>query len=273
MRSLLLVRSLLPAVLFPAVACGRVGFGGDAQDAHDAHDAHDAAPPTYVDAVLAHGPYAYYRLGDPQGTVARDSGGAQRDAVIISIDGTVVHGRAGALTADGDAALQLSALGNFGDGDAAYVRMSDVWPMWASDFTLEAFVRPLAPPPANWRHSLWVCENYANNGLRTGWNDNWFPMVWTDESGAAGQYVGAIAITPDAWNHLAIVRRADTIEIYANGVAAGAFAFDYVPPDPTARCAFGALNGMPSSADIDEAALYDRALQADELASHVTAWR
>src|SRR5689334_8448602 len=116
----------------------------------------------YAAAVLADGPRAYYRLGDAQGLLARDATSNANDAEILTTNtGQVTMGMPGALPGDPDTATYFRGEGIAGNESVATAHFPALWPTWMRDFTLEAFVNPLAPPPLGGDvNSLVVCETY-----------------------------------------------------------------------------------------------------------------
>jgi hypothetical protein len=260
------------ALVLVLAGCGRVGFDDVAARAN-ADAGPDAAPGSYAAAVLASTPYAYFRLDETSGTVAHDSSGGSNDAPYNVDFGALTLGVPGALVAP-DLGLHVEADGNTGPNLAAYVQLPADGASWASDFTIEAFVRPTALTTQTYGASLLVCEHYQHDGFRSGWTIDLKPEIWTDEAGETGQLghvTGTSTLTVGTWAHLAYVRSGSGAAIYQDGVMVASGSLAMMEPDAQSDCGFGGLHGDPSYADFDEVALYKRALSADEIATHFAA--
>jgi hypothetical protein len=266
------VRSLHGVLIVFQAACGRLAF--DAVHDGALHDAAgdavaDDALADYATLVMASAPRAYFRLGEAAGSTARDSSGNGDDATTI-VTGELAWGRAGALSRDSDTAVYLRGEGNAGDSSAASVEFASVSSAWAGDFTIELFVRP-GPVLGGYRNALVVCENYLTSGFRTGWSASFVPVLWTTQAGSDGEAEASLALAPATWAHLVFVRGGTSVRIYINGALAGESIVNAIPPDSSATCGFGSFHGMPSDGELDEVAIYDRALGAAEIAAHVAA--
>jgi hypothetical protein len=249
-----------------SVTACRLGF-----DERDAGRVPDALQ-RYAAVVLADNPRAYYRLGDPQGTLVRDStSNANHADVQTTADGEVVMGMPGALPGDSDTATYFRGEGNGGNGSVGWAEFPTLWPTWTSDFTIEAFVTALAPGPAGYADSLLLCEAYLVNGFRSGWNAAFEIELWADESGGTLSGTSSRSLATSSWTHLVIVRTGNQITVYMDGAPAGSFPFDFITPAGTATCGFGSFRGMASEMVLDELAIYDVALSQSQLAAHFAA--
>ena len=180
----------------------------------DGAPAPDGPSSSYLDAVLADGPVAYYRLAEAKGAVAIDQSGFENDAAIAVNGEMASFGEAGALT-DGDLALGLTGEGN-PSGTSAYVATPDTVAPWGADFTIEVWVKPALAPTST--SSVFIAEHYTFSGFRTGYTDNFEPQFWTAEGGGSSTVLSTEPLTPAAWNHLAFVRAGVTMTIYVNGI-------------------------------------------------------
>jgi hypothetical protein len=264
------VRWHLVASLALLAACGRFGF--DAAPDAGAVDAVDATPGSYAATVMADRPRSYYRLGERNGAFLTDSAGAAHAEMEVD-NGLLELGRSGALTGDSNTAVYFAGDGNLGPKTSAYARFPDVWSTWSGDFTIEVFLRPVAAPPGGWNHAILVCEDYLTSGFRTGWTTQLELAMWSDQGGAMGQLESTVSMSLGSWHHAAFIRRGTSVELYLDAVLVGSAAYDYLPPTEPADCGFGAFHGMPSDTELDELAVYDRALSQDQLAAHVAASR
>jgi hypothetical protein len=255
-------------------ACGRLGFESTAHDGAvaDARVMVDAAPGSYADVVSKSGPLVYYRLDETSGMVAADSMPARRDGEYDVDTGVVTHAQPGALS-DGTTGVRVAADGNIGPTITAAIRFETSYGNWDGDFTVEVFVKPHMAPPPGWNMAILICETYLTDGFRFGWMPEGFLTVWTDEAGANGGLVTSATLDYSRFNHVALVRNGSRFSIFLDGVnVATDPTFDYIPTvDSTSECGLGSFHGMPSYATFDEVALYDRALTAGELTTHLSA--
>ncbi|MCX4471599.1 NEW3 domain-containing protein [Micromonospora sp. NBC_01655] len=214
---------------------------------------------SYAAQVLADKPVGYWRLGEESGTSAEDSSGtgnrgAYTDAVTL--------GRPGALTGDPDTAAELTG-GHIAVPDSASVSVS-------GSFTLEAWVN-LNDVCGQYS----VVEKYdapAYNGyvLRVlpGGRINALTL------GGAGQLAsveGQTVVTPDTWHHVAAVYDGSTITVYLDGRLDGSAATKVNPTDGAGSLKLGARGddaGTRLAGLLDEVAVYDHALTADEVKRH-----
>jgi Concanavalin A-like lectin/glucanases superfamily len=267
-----------------AAGCGRLDFGGVAGIDGSGSDA--STP--YPQAVLASGPFAYYRLGEPANApTAVDASGNMRDVPIVRyLNGTVAPSP-GALGDDTDTALAMFGEGNPGNSSAGYVDIPDpyqsaAWSgLWSKDWTIEMFVQPLAVT-GDASYGLVVCEDYKSavettgSGFRTGLKTNNLVSFWNDEADGHTAFAATESLLPGDWHHVVVVRRMNpgSVTIYLDGVSVQSQPVtDYVPPvGMDAECGFGSFHGMPTDTIFDEVALYEKALDESAVAAHVAAW-
>ena len=233
---------------------------------------------SYPNAVLADGPIAYYRLGEPAGsTAAVDvSGFAQAPAAATSSQA----GAGGAIAGDDDGGYAfpyvqwhtgLHYITATGDQFAPADFSSG-----ASPASIEAWVDPSGLPHADgfvagfgsdaYGESSLNLELYTSGGsTRVAAFDGVRRYIATDGSIAVGQ-----------WYHLALTFDGTTIRLYLNGTLAGTFAeqstFSLIPevaridasvPKSTIVDSFGGT--------IDDVAFYGDALGATAVLNHYTA--
>ena len=88
------------------------------------------------------------------------------------------------------------------------------------------------------------------------------------ESGAAGNSV----LRPKTWNHLVLARDGDRVRVYLNGSPEIDATMEYRGgPDAELLIASARAEDSSFEGKIDEVAVYDRALSADEVAAHFAA--
>ncbi|HEY0699405.1 MAG TPA: beta-N-acetylglucosaminidase domain-containing protein [Micromonospora sp.] len=215
---------------------------------------------SYPNLVTGANPAGYWRLGDAAGSrTAVDSSASGQDGTYAS---GAQPGAEGAIADD------LAA-----DLAAGYVEVprgsrTDV----AGPFTLEAWVKldVLAPAPGQA-----VIESYtgpAVNGYALRVTDGVL-QAWS--LGASGQGFGLVSgrtrLTADRWHHVAAVFDGSRLTVYLDGVADNSAATAVSPGSGTASIKLGGRGDdtyQRLQGDLDEAAIYDRALTAAELQEH-----
>jgi len=254
------------ALAVAVTACGRISFDNAGADGLG-----DGAARSYPAAVLADHPRAYYRLGDAQGALLLDqSGNLQHADAMKMLDGQVTMGMPGALPGDSDTATYFNGTGNAGNGSEGWGRFPGVWPTWAGDFTIEAFVKTVSAP-AVFEMSFVLCEQYTVDGFRTGWSSMRLLDMWSHQSGGTAEFNSGRSFAANAWTHIAIVHRGGLVDVYFDGQADGTFPFTYISPSAAATCGIGSYAGMPSDMVVDELAIYDSALSQAQVAAHFAA--
>lgn len=210
----------------------------------------------YRDTVLAKNPVGYWRLGEVLGAtaVADHSGNSNHGTV----EGAPTFGTAGALTRDRDTAATF-------DGVDDAVAIADSASFDVTSFTIEA----------------WIKTSNAGTGRRRIWSQQtavgtyWLMALFDNKlelgSSADGLLTTrGVALNDNAWHHVVVVRDAvnDVARWYVDGVEVGT---------ATATGGSYALSATPyigryyASASehfagaIDEVAVYNRALTADEV--------
>ncbi|OKI46770.1 hypothetical protein A6A27_36910 [Micromonospora sp. CB01531] len=215
---------------------------------------------SYPEFVAGANPAGYWRLGEAAGSAtavdSSNSGqnGTYRDGARPGADGVL---------ADNGAA----------DVSAGYI---DV-PRSARTnvhvpFTLEAWVKldQLAPAPGQA-----IIESYdkpAVNGYALRVSAGVL-QAWS--LGAAGKGYGVVSgrtrLTTNRWHHVAAVFDGSRLTVYLDGVADSSIATAVVPGSGTASIKLGGRGDdtfQRLKGDLDEAAVYDRALSAAELQEH-----
>ncbi|MGS2617901.1 beta-N-acetylglucosaminidase domain-containing protein [Micromonospora sp. LZ34] len=215
---------------------------------------------SYPEFVAGANPTGYWRLGEAAGSeTAVDSSASGQDGTYR--DGAR-PGADGVLADDGAA-----------DVSAGYIDVPrSPGTNLKGAFTLEAWVKldQLAPAPGQA-----IIESYdtpAVNGyvLRV---DNGVLQAWS--LGTPGQGYGVVSgrtrLVPNRWHHVAAVFDGSRLTVYLDGVADGSIATAVVPGSGTASLKLGGRGDdtfQRLQGDLDEAAVYARALSAAELQEH-----
>ncbi len=253
-------------VVLAVMGCGRSGF--DVTDADSTTN--DVSATQYRNAVLADDPAAYFRLGEPAGPYASSEAPGAPPGIYTTTNDMIRYGLAGA-TGDGDTAVQFDGVGNLvlPTEEIALLDIDPLRTTFDGDFTVEGLIYPIGIPTAESPYSFLVCENYMNNGFRTGWQSSMRLRVWNDEAGGSTSLTSQLVLTPDRWQHVAITKAGTTIAMYIDGVDVGTGNMpDYTPADSLAECGIGSFHGMPSHGIFDELAIYTTALSAARVAAH-----
>ncbi len=241
------------------------GAGGDATGAGgDATEAGGASG--YAAAVLADGPLAYWRLGDPsESTTAVDQSGHGHTANVV---GTVTFGVPGALAHDSNTAVEFNNNGSIDAGDIldAPSPAAFSWEVWIQPLSIGAF------------RDFFSRMTYDNSGNPL---DGTYMFAWKGTgmnlgferwvNGGAVMAIDTPGLTAGAWSYLV-----GTVDALGNGVLwiNGAQAGTNVTtggavPATAAHILFGA--SLPCV--LDEVAIYDHVLSAQSVAAHWAAAR
>jgi len=215
---------------------------------------------SYANLVAGANPAGYWRLGDPAGSrTAADSSTARQDGVYLA---GAVPGVEGAVA--GDRAADLSA----GFVEVPRTSRTDL----TGQFTLEAWVKldRLVPSPGQA-----VIESYtapATDGYALRVTDG-VVQAWSlgDPGKGHGVVSGRTRLTPDRWHHVAAVFDGSRLTVYLDGVADNSVATSVAPGGGTASVKLGGRGDdtyQRLQGDLDEAAVYDRALTAAEIQAH-----
>jgi hypothetical protein len=214
----------------------------------------------YRDVVLdTPGLQSYWRLGEPGGAVAFDSKGTSNG----TYENGVTLGSAGALTAAGDTSASL-------DGSNDRVSVPDATSLKPSSISVEAWAKPSAG-----------IQNYASIATKTtvdSWSDGYGMYYWggnvyfwvNDDPND----VAATSVPTGSWTHLVGTYDGSTIRIYKNGTLAQSFAYSASITHSTQPLLIGDAAGTGNYhwlGNLDEVAVYNRALTAAEAKQHYEA--
>ncbi|WP_354430197.1 LamG-like jellyroll fold domain-containing protein [Streptomyces sp. FZ201] len=231
----------------------------------------------YRGVAVADAPAAYWRLGEDAGATSQSEvGGVDMNASFASSSGNV----------------QLNQVGVFGPGDNGAVKISNgghiaipgSLPSGSTDLSAEMWFRttkasavllsfqnaPLGDTPTSWRPVL----NIDGAGKLRG------EFYLSGVSGAT-PIVSPQTVTDGEWHHLVLSAGGDTQSLYLDGIKVGSLSgtlTDQSRPYAYIGGGYGSSGwmGLPSdtyyfNGDIDEVALYRKALTADQVSAHFRA--
>jgi hypothetical protein len=244
--------------------------GGAARDGNVSHDAMADSTATggYRAAVMADGPVGYWRLGEPPGTLsAKDEIGAH-DGLY---QGTLTLGAPGA-TSDGDNAVHFSK---------GSVQLGDIFDFAnGAPFSLEAWVLAdtLDSIYRNLLYKEFIGQPYGGWGIMAADapsdGNNGFSLVLTTVDGG-GVSTDFVTVPPQQFFHMVVTFDGTSrCIVYLNGLQAGSTPCNVILPDTPEPLVFGAnseANGNFFIGTIDEVAIYDRVLSAEQAKMHYMA--
>lgn len=141
-------------------------------------------------------------------------------------------------------------------------------------FTLETWVRHDGPG-----RDQGLIEKYdrpAFNGYALRLTSANTLQAWVLGGSGSVHVTGSATVSPGRWHHVAAVYDGSTLTLYVDGLADGSVAAPISPVDGTASLKLGARGDDAQNqlaGQLDEPALYDRALTAQDLASRYLAGR
>jgi len=216
------------------------------------------ATSTYASTVLADGPGAYYRLGEPPGVdVGADSSGRAPP----SSTGHGAFGVPGALVGDGDTAATA-------DGGCCLATAAATLPTGAAARTVEAWVRP-ADAVGRW-FAAWGRPE-LDRGFAVGVQDD---AVLVSGYGDDLTFRVGRSLVDGAWHHIAVSYSGTVAAAYVDGAAVGSKAFTdtLATGSGTALLIGSGVGGAgPFYGGLDELAVYRSALPAARVAAHFAA--
>ena len=223
----------------------------------------------YVDVVTADQPVGYWRLGDPVGSTTATNIGSLGAAGIGTIFQNVTFGLPGALTGDANTAA------NF-DGAQAKIDVPFSPQLNAATFTIEVWAK-VASGSSGYRSPLASRDDLPQRGyiFYAEPGDTW--QFWTGTGVQVGwNTVAGPAVEPDAWAHLVGVFDGTNKLFYVNGVLVGGNQSQFTPNGAQVMRIGGsatesALGDFFFNGDVDEVAVYGKALGADRVVAHFTA--
>lgn len=232
----------------------------------------------YADLVLADAPIAYWRLGESTGSTAIDAVGTNDG----SYGGFVTLGVSGAID---DADSAIATVG----GAASKVTIPTDASLTPAQFTIELWARPTGAPgmarsPATYR-DLVTASNISGWQMLLNAGGNWEFSIGRGNvgSGSAWNTIEGPPAAFGSWTHLVGSYDGADMRLYVDGALAGELlSVGYLPVDAFfffINFFIGAGRSEDVSAtgdlfwigEIDEVALYDRALDAATVGAHFEA--
>ena len=217
----------------------------------------------YSQVVFADEPVGYWRLDEAGGTTAVDATGNGHD-------GTYTNG---------PVLQQVSGVKNAGsavtfDGNDDRVHIPYTAALNPSTFTVEAWAKATGGSGWGTVASSFGARN-EGFGLWDAQGNAW--QMWA--SGPAGETEIGAALTPNTWAHVVGTYDGTTMRLYVDGQLVNSLVHPYAP-HTTAAFELGATSydngsfwGEHFTGSIDEVAVYDRVLTAQEISEHYTAGR
>jgi Concanavalin A-like lectin/glucanases superfamily/Bacterial Ig-like domain len=218
-----------------------------------------ASASAYSQAVLSDGPAAYWRVGEPSGSLATDQ---TANGNLAAYSGGATLGVPGALSGDSDTAVSFDGVDDaLSAPDAPSLDLS-------SGATVEAWVKRaktgwqvVAGKPGNGQSRF---ENYA---------------LWFDSSnflraffGNGLAYASISSATPldTNWHHVAATYDNATIRLYIDGAlnASGAASVQLTPNTQPMNVGRDQFNSYYFGGRLDEVAVYPTALSAARISRH-----
>lgn len=221
----------------------------------------------YKDVILADGPVGYWRLGEPSGATATDSSGNANHGTYVSVG----LGSGSALGGDPDTSGNFGGVGQVNIPTSATLQCLSAW-------TIECWGYVTAYPTAA-QSPCFFSQQYpgTNNAIQTvlGFDYN----AGNTGKMMAGVYTGSAWFMATAsqqfplnqWVYVAGTYTGTSLNLYINGMSAGSVAGPTAPL--TANTSQFQIGRRWDGAEfisgyIDDVALYNKALNAGQLAAH-----
>ncbi|HEV8606351.1 MAG TPA: right-handed parallel beta-helix repeat-containing protein [Tepidisphaeraceae bacterium] len=217
----------------------------------------------YQNVVGADSPYAYYRLGEAAGTTAFDATSNHRDGTFVN---GVVLGQPGAVSGNSDTAMRL-------DGTNDFVQLPSGFADFSNGITMEAWVNPTNQ--ANFSRIFNLGSGQGNDLILVGrystTADTLFVQTYNGTTAGTTLTFGGI-LDLNRWTHLAVsITQSGSVQVYKNGRLVGSGQTAALRNVTRTSNTIG-KSDYPTDAyfagGIDEAAIYDKTLSADRIASH-----
>src|SRR6266540_3052421 len=233
-----------------------------------------SATPTsspYGATVLADGPVAYWRLGETSGTAYKDSTGHTSDATLNS-QANATQGLLGAIVNDGDKALRWNSA-------SPYLRVPHNAVLNLGNvLSVEAWVKPSDLNARRTIYSNRLANAAGGFSLDVGPADGTQPgSVTVATPGWYNVITANNVVGTDRWYHVVYVRSGVAVgqqKVYVNGVEVGLAVDSPIAfADNTDDKLIGAGTniGLQFVGDMDEVAVYNRALTPSQVQAHYTA--
>ncbi|MCT9112241.1 DNRLRE domain-containing protein [Streptomyces mirabilis] len=231
----------------------------------------------YGGVTTADAPAAYWRLGEGDGTTLRSEVGGPDMNATFNRDGTQIHYSTlndnGVFGPGDDKAPLLGSTGNIQMPSSVLAGTTDLSvEMWFRTSTASAVLMgfqnaPIGQTPTSWRPVL----NIDGSGKLRG------EFYLSGVSGAT-PIVSAQTVTDDEWHHVVLSGAATTQTLYLDGVKVGSLNGTIVNQSSDYAYiggGYGSSGWMGLASDtyyfkgnVDEVALYRKALTADQVSAH-----
>ncbi|PYM14654.1 MAG: hypothetical protein DME18_06235 [Verrucomicrobia bacterium] len=232
-------------------------------------------PVTYSANILFDGPIAYYRFEEPSAsTVATNSGSTGGNGVYMNDFG-------GGGPAKGDAGPRPPTFVGFDannhagsfDGQGDWVDTQNQFLQDRAAFTLEYWVAPSnrVSDPATFGTRIGIVGQ--NDAIEYGFIDANTIQIWTPADSLSTTY----SFPDNTWHHVATIASGTSIRTYYDGVLQGSTSVtttDYGASTFNVNIGGGGVfdaTGNFFTGQIDEVAIFDKAIPAARVAAHYTA--
>eukprot|EP00698_Gefionella_okellyi_P015322 TRINITY_DN4320_c0_g3_i1.p1 TRINITY_DN4320_c0_g3~~TRINITY_DN4320_c0_g3_i1.p1 ORF type:complete len:1843 (-),score=404.46 TRINITY_DN4320_c0_g3_i1:432-5939(-) len=224
---------------------------------------------SYAEAVHSAHPLAYWRLGESSGTSATDSASTHHGTYMNS----VVLGDAGAIVSDADTAAR------FVRSSQTYVLVPLSTALASPLFTFEYWAKlGVSAQRPNYFSAIGHRDGSGDlRGIITYWNvgDSYDVSVGCANNAWYG-IVMPVPPDPTQWNYIVGTYDGSSLKLYLNGALAASLAVSCYVPNTNFGFQIGSGTNEVTPAsrsdywegNVDEVALYDRALSASEIANH-----
>lgn len=226
----------------------------------------DAATSRYASAVLADEPTLYWRLGESTGTTAKATAGADGT---YSVTGLAL-GAPGAIAGEPDTAVTLT------DGSGRITLDTGASFDGVVPFSVELWVKP---SPSNTNLGFVFDHTHWSDNERRGWNllagnDQTNFERWASRTDRSVAYGAPLSV--GQWHHLVGTFDGAALRVYVDSVRISEQGTSLALPARTSvltighqSCDCGSINSFIG--DIDELAIYDKALTDGQIAAHYAA--
>ena len=242
-------------------------------------------PVTYSANILFDEPLGYYRFEEASGSVAANSGTTGGDGVYYYGD-EFAPGEGGSPTeAKGESGPRPPAFAGFEGGNRAatfdgfgdWVDTKNQFLQNRAAFTLEYWVKPIRTNTVDgtvWPARVGIVGQ--NDAVEYGFISPGVIQIWTPGGGSLD---ATYTFPDDEWHHVATIADGTNIKTYFDGVLAGtggAATGNYGSSTSFVHIGGGGVfdvTGNWFGGQIDEVAIFDKAISADRVAAHYKAGR
>jgi len=216
----------------------------------------------YAQTVMDQSPIGYWRLGETSGSVASDASGHERHG---QYQGGIALAQGGALTFDADPAAEF-------DGQDGRVQTGLAASSVGDQLSISCWFmldEPTPAPGTGHRERLVTFLRIARGTrIALGLEDDRLIAAWHSGSSFSRAYTAEV-LAPDRWYHAALTYDGETIRVFLDGQ----LALQVVTPISTLTYSWALIGSHDPTAStpryfsgrIDEVAVFDVALSADQL--------